>query len=104
MSECEYSFSIVVFGRTWCKSLKQKKNEVEDDYGFEKERSSNLEVKFFSFLTFWYIVSAIIIIIITLVFITCHFLQWANSLLQSYGYKLQKHCYKTLVQNIVTVS
>ena len=55
-SNCEH-ICLLCFRRTWCKSLKQKKNELDDDDGLEKERSSNLEVKFFSFLTFWYIVS-----------------------------------------------
>ncbi len=68
VSQCEHSCSVfcesncehiclLCFRRTWCKSLKQKKNELDDDDGLEKERSSNLEVKFFSFKTFWYLVS-----------------------------------------------
>ena len=42
--------------------------------------------------------TVIIIIIIILVIYFMLFLQWAHSLLQSHGYKLQKHCCKTLLQ------
>ena len=45
--------------RTWWRSFKPE--HVYDDVDDDDERESHLEVKFFSFITVWYIVSACVL-------------------------------------------